>query len=298
MADNDDSVLGQLLEEDQKSGGGDDKSTSPDVETLQKQLEYEKQRNDSLQGRVDSQLKPLTQTVRDLQQQLARSREPEKKVDIPAAVTVQDIIKELTPEEREAVGEKQLAILARLIEKPTQAVVERVREELRQSFEQEFGSRVAALESQLTARAGEDLWDKVDALSPGAKAANDGEDPRWVEFLGRPDPISGRLRHHLGNAAVDAGDVGRLALLHNEFLKSIGREPDKAKSQDDSGMNLRPEGSRAEPGVSGSDKPRVRQDEIDAFYADLAKGKYEGKPELVDKMESVIMAAIQEGRVV
>ncbi len=73
------SVLGQLMADDEiEAAAGKKEEASPDVEALQRQLLYEKQRNDSLQGRVDSQLRPLTQTVRDLQQKLQGQAAPEK----------------------------------------------------------------------------------------------------------------------------------------------------------------------------------------------------------------------------
>lgn len=293
------SVLGQLLADEEKSGT--EAKSTPDVEALQRQLEYEKQRNDSLQGRVDSQLRPLNQTVRELQQQLNQVRSNPTRVEVPTApvvdVTVQDLLAELSPEDRELMGEKQLAILARLIEKPTQAMVDKVRSELQASFDERFDTRLRQMEGQVAGQTGRELWDRVDRLSPGARDRNDVDDPQWVEFLNQKDPISGRMRKDLGNAAVDAGDVARLALLHDEFLKSTGKaKPAEAAPRQN--MELRPDGSRAEPGVSSSTQPTIKNSEIEQFYKDLASGKYEGKPQLADKMEALITSAIQDGRVV
>jgi hypothetical protein len=296
------SVLGQLLA-DEAASATETKAT-PDVEALQRQLEYEKQRNDSLQGRVDSQLRPLNQTVRELQQQLNQQRAAPMRVEVPKApvvdVTVQDLLAELSPADRELMGEKQLAILAKLVEKPTQAMVNRVRTELQASFDARFEAQEAKLrqvEGQAAGQTGRELWDRVDQLSPGARDRNDVDDPKWVEFLNQKDPISGRMRKDLGNAAVDAGDVSRLALLHDEFLKSTGQTKavDQASGQN---RELRPDASRAEPGVSSSTLPTLKNSEIEQFYKDLASGKYEAKPQLADKMEALITAAIQDGRVV
>ena len=97
------SVLGQLLADEAKAAP--DKKATPDVEALQRQLEYEIQRNASLQGRVDSQLRPLNATVRELQQQLNQVRAAPARVEVPPAavvdVTVQDLLAELSPADRE-----------------------------------------------------------------------------------------------------------------------------------------------------------------------------------------------------
>ncbi len=290
------SVLGQLIA-DEEAGATESKVT-PDVEALQRQLEYEKQRNDSLQGRIDSQLRPLNQKVRELSQQLSTTP---TRVEVPvepvSSVTVQDLLAELSPADRELMGEKQLGILAKLIEKPTQAMVDNVRAELQASFDAKFDSRLRQVEGQVAGQSGRDLWDRVDQLSPGARDRNDSDDPQWVEYLNQRDPISGRLRKDLGNAAVDVGDVARLALMHDEFLKVTGQK--KAEEANaPANTELRPDGSRAEPAVSSSTKPTLKNSEIEQFYKDLASGKYEGKPQLADKMEALITAAIQDGRVV
>lgn len=285
------SVLGQLLA-DEAAAAEDKGEKAPDVEALQRQLEYEKQRNDSLQGRIDSQLRPLNQKVRELSQQLGTVAQAPVVAQTPAGVSVQDLLAELTPEEREAVGEKQLAILARLVEKPTQSMVDRVRAELQASFDM----RLRQIEGQVSSQSGKDLWERVDRLSPGVKDRNDADDPQWVEFLNQRDPISGRTRKELGNAAVDVGDVARLALLHDEFLKATG-QPKKEAEAAVSSSELRPDGSRAEPAVASSNKPHIRSDEVEKFYKDLANGKYEGKPELAEKMDALIAGAIQDGRV-
>jgi hypothetical protein len=288
------SVLGQLIAEakgEAEPSASAAAAVSPDVAALQKELEYERQRNASLQGRVDSQLRPLMQTVRELQQKAAAApaAAPEN------AVTVQDLLAELTPEEREAVGEKQLAILSRLVEKPTQSMVDRVRSELQQSFE----ARIRGMEGQLQAKAGQDFWARVDAISAGVKELNDRDDPQWLAFLDGTDKVSGLPRRTIGNAAVDIGDVGRVAGLHAEFLKSIGKPAGAGSATaTDRSFELRPEGSRAEPAVrDATQKPTLRRGEVEQFYKDLGNGKYDSKPEVVEKMEALITAALQDGRV-
>ena len=303
---NDVSILGQLIADEQAAAvaaagigtAGGKSVAAVDVDALQRQLDYEKSRNDSLQGRLDSQLRPLNQRVRELSQQVQAAQATPATATVPVAqVTVQDLLAELTPADRELVGEKELAIMARLIEKPTQSALDRMRAELQQSFEAKFDARLRQVESQASGNAVRDLWDRVDQLSPGIRDRNDSDDPQWVEFLNQRDPISGRLRKELGNSAVDVGDIGRLALLHDEFLKATGKDK-PAEEEPDRSSRLRPEGSRAEPAVSSGEKPSFTEADVNKFYKDLAEGKYAGQPELVEKIESQVTEAIQDGRVV
>jgi len=290
------SVLGQLLADETASSTGS--KTVPEVAELQRALEYERQRNASLEGRMDAQIRPLNATVRELRQRLNTApTRVEAPVEPVSSVTVQDLLAELSPADRELMGEKQLAILSRLIEKPTQAMVDKVRAELQASFDAKFDTRLRQVEGQVAGQSGRDLWDRVDQLSPGARDRNDSDDPQWVDYLNQRDPISGRLRKDLGNAAVDVGDVARLALMHDEFLKAIGQAKGK-EAEVPANNELRPDGSRAEPAVSSSTKPTLKNSEIEQFYKDLASGKYEGKPQLADKMEALITEAVQDGRVV
>jgi hypothetical protein len=299
------SILGQLIADEQAAavaaagiGTVGSKPAAVDVAALERELAYERQRNNSLQGRMDAQIRPLTQTVRELRQQVDSVRATPATATVPVAqVTVSDLLAELTPADRELVGEKELAIMARLIEKPTQSALDRMRAELQQSFEAKFDARLRQVESQASGNAVRDLWDRVDQLSPGIRDRNDSDDPQWVEFLNQRDPISGRLRKELGNSAVDVGDIGRLALLHDEFLKATGKDK-PAEEEPDRSSRLRPEGSRAEPAVSSGEKPSFTEADVNKFYKDLADGKYAGQPELVEKIESQVTEAIQDGRVV
>ena len=306
MKDENVSVLGQLIQQEteaaMKAAGVESVGGKPggisDMAALERALAFERQRNASLEGRVEAELRPLRSTVRELRQQVQAAQATPATETVPVAqVTVSDLLAELTPADRELVGEKELAIMARLIEKPTQSALDRMRAELQQSFEAKFDARLRQVESQASGNAVRDLWDRVDQLSPGIRDRNDLDDPQWVEFLNQRDPISGRLRKELGNSAVDVGDIGRLALLHDEFLKATGKDK-PAEEEPDRSSRLRPEGSRAEPAVSSGEKPSFTEADVNKFYKDLAEGKYAGQPELVEKIESQVTEAIQDGRVV
>ena len=300
--DDDDDILGSLLEED--SDNTLEKKTDEtdnQVAELQRQLELEHQRNSSLQGRVESQIRPLSDSVRTLQEKLAvQQKKPEKKTEVPPTVSVQDLLNDLSSEDREAIGEKQLSILANLIEKPTESKLAQAQAEFQNSqseLQAVYDKRIAQLESQIAGQTGSQLWEKVDQVSPGARSVNEANGPRWIAFLDGADSSSGRRRRDLGNAAVQVGDVVRLAALHNEFLETIGEQPAEDAKRDRSSQ-ARPEGTRAEPAVGeGAAKPSIKEADIAKFYSDLAQGKYVGKEKLADKMESAITTAIQEGRI-
>jgi len=70
-----------------------------------------------------------------------------------------------------------------------------------------------------------------------------------------------------------------------------------AGKANDLSRELRPEGSRVEPTGEASDKPTIKGSEVEKFYKDLADGKYTGRPEVANKMETLITSALQDGRV-
>ena len=250
-----------------------------EMELLKKQLAFEQHRNDSLQGRIDSQLRPMNDLVQSLRQEVAelRGREPVE----PA------YRRALKPEELEAIGEPT----AELNAKVAQTVVA----DALGAYQSQMEARLAQMEGQLLQRSSATLWDSVDKLAPGAKAANECPDPRWVQFLSGVDPASGRSRQALGEAAASSGDVRRLAALYQEFAEEVG-EPAERRERE-LGSRVRPESTQpVRPGVR---KPvMIRNSEIKKFYNDLARGHYEGNEERASKLEAAIELAQAEGRVI
>lgn len=265
------------------------------ADELKKQLAYEKHRNDSLQGRLESQLRPLNDLVRELRTKVAflegrASTAPSK----PAEPAGPSYLRHLKPEEVENIGKDVVDVQSRIARGEAEAVVEGLGadiEERRRATE----ARLAALEQERQESMGRDLWAKVEQHFPGATQIND--DPRWADFLDSNDPFSGRVRREFGEVAVRQGDIGRIVGLMKEFKASLGEpvvpptvKPDVVKAA-----------SSAAPGTArsvGSPKPMIRESQIKKFYDDWTRGKFRGKDDEARKIEASITAAVEDGRVI
>lgn len=252
-------------------------AAAPELGLLQKQLEYERHRNDSLQGRVDSQLRTQNELVQQLRAEIAQLKaQPQRPVD-PLHKRV------MSAEELEAVGERTAELNSRLATTAAQEAVAQARAEME--------ARMAQLEQaqaqSRSAQSGNAFWAAVERLAPGSRAANDSSEPGWVTFLNGVDSASGKTRMELGEAAVAAGDVHRVAQLYQEYA---------GKPKPDASHSVRPA-----PVAQGQDRPKrkasIRESEMKKFYEDLQRGRYAGQEEKAKQIEKAIEDAVLEGRI-
>ena len=265
-----------------------------DVDQLQRQLDYEKHRNDSLQGRLDSQLRPLNDTVRDLRSHISdlESRLEKRETDTKNAVPAH--LRHLSPGELENLDKDSVELQSRV----ARGVVEdALSTSERDSTErlQQVDQRIVALEAQKQAQTTSDFWGKVEKVVPGANTVND-SDPRWGTFLDTVDPLSGRSRREIGEVALSIGDVKRVAYLMQDFNKDVAGVAPAAPGP--APVVRRPEPVRATPAApAATAAPVIRHSQIRRFYDDLARGKFRGKEEQADRLEAAIINAVEDGRV-
>jgi len=297
------SVLGELLDENSpfepETEKPEEEKGNPDADALQQQLALERQRNDSLQGRVESQLRPMNDIVRKLQGEIedlkGKKDEEAPKVEVPT-----DPFAGLDAGELEALGdEPHRRVLAKVVNSTAAAIAQqsavavatKAAEKAAAKVRDELATRMAPMEQRMEAQSVGVLWDKVDKLVPGAKQLNERADGAWVDFLEGQDPFSGRPRRDLGTAAIEAGDVRRLADICREFTDQSGSRKGKATA--------RPKGISAQPEVGSADngKSVVHGSDITEFYTRLNKGFYDKDPKKAEKIEALIESAVAEGRV-
>ena len=261
------------------------------VETLQRQLGREKQRNASLLGRLESQLRPMNEVVKQLKEQNALLLQERERYPSPETVKKPAAERFLTEEDMLKLTPDQLDLQAKIARGMTASELERTRGEL-QVQQRQLEDRIAALEQTAVSRTTGAFWNAVERKVPGAKQANDEASPEWVAFLDEIDSDSGRSRRVLGEAAIVAGDVRRVADLVREYYERQGVEvPERVVSQ------VRPERAANPASRPATRKPSVRESEIKRFYDDVAKGVYVGRDDERKKLESVIDSALLEGRI-
>lgn len=148
-------------------------------------------------------------------------------------------------------------------------------------------------------------------------AALDKELPEWREintndeflaWLALPDPYSGAIRLDMLTKAYAAGHAPRVLAFFNGFLSEKGaKSPVKATAPDPSATRVAkiqladlaaPGRAKAAPSAPAEAPATVisRQD-IAAFYADVAAGKYRGRDAEKDAAEAILFAAQRDGRI-
>jgi len=272
-----------------------------DVAQLKAQLAYEKHRNDSLQGRLDSQLRPLNDTVRDLKAQLAamEARVTQKaKDDLGPAH-----LRHVKPEEVETLGKDVVDVQSRIARGEAEAAVQSSETEAVARHE-ELKKRLEQLEQGRQETAANVFWGKVEKLVPGAGAIN-ASDPRWGEFLNTADPLSGRMRREIGEVAISFEDVRRVVDLLNDFKEAVGEKTVSPApvtvSPVPAAGSVRPDVVRAGSSPAAAPaaaKAVIKESHIKKFYDDWARGKFNGRDAEAQKIADAIEAAVDEGRVI
>lgn len=264
-----------------------------ELERIRKELEAERHRNDSLQGRLDSQLRPMNDLVRELRGQIADLQTKVTKVATEPPKPAPT--RHLRPEEVEGAGKEAIDLQSRVAQGVAEDAVAPIISDVA-SKHAEVMQRLAQLEAEKAGRQAGDLWDSVEKLVPGAKKLNAG-DAGWFRFLDTVDPIVGRSRRELGEAAMSVGDVRRLGMLVQEYQEASGTgKPAPA-------AGVKPEVVRTEPAApaaaSGSRerKTTIRESDIKKFYTDWANGRYSGREAEAKRIDRAIDAALSEGRI-
>lgn len=191
----------------------------------------------------------------------------------------------LSEDEREMLGEENLAIVAKVADAKAQAkvtamegTIKRLEEQLAfyAGREQQRDQRAAVktLEEKMTEAY--DGWKKVD------------NDPAFAAWMSEVDPLTGKPRDYLFKAAQRSGDVERMA----DFYRKYG----EGKGARDPRQNLLTPAGR--PGVNEPQGGRVwSQRDVAEFYAKIRRGEFRGREAERQALEADLFAAQREGRV-
>jgi len=116
-------------------------------------------------------------------------------------------------------------------------------------------------------------------------------DKNFLEWMKHPDPYSGLQRNKLFLQAESGKDVARVAEFFVEYSQSIAKPNPSPLEQ-----HITPVGSGGAAPVTppSNDPPEViYTSEIDKFYDDVMKGRYEGRHKEVLEIEAKIDKASQ-----
>jgi len=264
--------------------------TSPMIEGLQKELELERQRTASLKGRIESQLKETHSENKELKSQISEMMSQLE--ELKQVNRTPGFKRKLSEEEINDVGEEVLELQDRVIKGTIEEELENGSiKELVQSL---VDKSVAAREEKIKPSVDKSwFWSNVENFYPGAKAINQ-SDAGWHSFLERYDSVSGLQYRQVGNKAIEEGDIPALVDLFKAYKPIVAQEQEPAIPA----PAAKPENVSARMSVENETPPVFTQAEVKKFYADRARGNFKGNQQEWKKLESEIMDAAQEGRII
>lgn len=138
--------------------------------------------------------------------------------------------------------------------------------------------------------------DRLEALVPEYAELN--VDKGFLSWMGEPDDFSGHIRGELFRKAEASGDVLRVADFFMQYKEH--KKPQQKPIPKDIQRHVTPVGSggSSAPVKRTSDqKIYYRESDINKFYSDLLKGRYNGQKSVVDATEAAIDLAYKENRI-
>jgi hypothetical protein len=264
----------------------------------------------TLQGMIEREVrekKALQQQIDGLQNTIAAVTSVQQ-TDSPPASGAQDKQQRLKAEDVEAYGEDMINVIRATAHDEFMPTIAELRKENSRLKEQLGG--VADYTRKSEVQQTEALLNKE---VPNWRQVN--EDPEFLQWLGEPDPFSGRLRHDL---LQEAGVNGpRILAFFKAYLTESqairGRQeapqqapqPPQAQRQgpivDPTSLVApgRPAVQNAGAGAAvDSEEPQIfTQKQITTFYREVQQGKWKNRPQDKDKLERAIHKAAMEGRV-
>lgn len=187
--------------------------------------------------------------------------------------------------------------LVEMVQRQTQHVLGSVAAKL-DGVVSSFEARLAQVEQSLkgttqtvAVTAEEVFFNKLAALVPDWEQVNASEG--FLTWLADADPVYGRPRQEALNAAQQNMDVARVSTIFNAFKATL---PKANQAQNTLAKQVSPKTAASAP-PAPTEKPTLTQTQIQAFYKELALGKYRGRESEAANLEAMINEAIADGRV-
>jgi len=137
--------------------------------------------------------------------------------------------------------------------------------------------------------------DKLGQVVPEYAELNTDKD--FIAWMREPDQYSGVPKITLLQQAEKARDVGRVAQFFMDYMVTL-ENPTIPKDME---RHVTPVGSGGGGNVrqprKNQDKGYYRKSDIDKFYADVMKGRYEGQADVIKATETAIEQAAIDGRI-
>lgn len=245
----------------------------------------------TLQGRYNSDVPKLQTQVSELKNQLEQAIAKLNEVAKPQAPQEKKPVAD--PQDVEAFGQDLVDMVQRVAERMFGGAAAEFQRQAAQ-----FEQRLVKLESALKGTtetvamtAEQAFFDRLTKLVPNWEEVNTNQ--AFLDWLAEIDPVYGQPRQAALDVAQQSLNSERAANVFKAFLATLPQTP-KPNPVD---KQVSPKAAASAAPTGTDNKPIITQAQIKAFYDDVAKGLYRGRPQEVQQIEAKINAAIAEGRV-
>ena len=247
----------------------------------------------SMEGRVKKQDAVINSLLGQVQQLSEPRPHPQMQPEPPKRSFI-------TEDERKAYGDDLLDLVSRKALETVQPHIERLAQENNQ------------LRQRLVRDEARSIYDILDGEIPNWRDIN--TDPEFLQWLSLPDRYSGAVKAGMLKTAFAAGEAGRVLVFFRGFLE----EHPEFGGQQTSAPQVAPAApapprkpsvqlrdlaapGRARPAPGGTQVPVepavITNKDLDRFYADVRRGRWDGRAEAKAIEENRLHAAVRDGRV-
>lgn len=247
----------------------------------------------TLQGLFNAEVPKLQQQNKELSAKLHEAIERMDKLSQQQSKPAEPQTPQLDPKDVENFGSD----LVEMVQRQTQQVLGSVAAKL-DGVVTSFEKRLVAVEQALkgttqtvAVTAEEVFFNKLTQVVPDWEQINANED--FLAWLADVDPVYGQPRQTALTTAQQKLDVARVAAVFNAFKATL---PKPNQAQNSLAKQVSPKTAASAP-PAPTEKPVITQAQIQAFYKDVATGKYRGREAEAANLEALINEAIADGRV-
>jgi len=287
--------------------GVQDQPDKPDDDT--KRQEQPSQSSDDFKHKYEVLRGMYNKDVQDLRYQLGllqgKLQEYEKRIqDIPKEPgqkqqdIAQAVLADIESDPDVGFLKTEAPYIWKALEKITSKVVRVTNDEVSR-----VASKIDEQSAKVTRSEEERFYDKLDTTIPDWEEIN--KSPEFIQWLSEVERYTGVSRHALLEDAYKRKDANRVVAFFEDFKTLNNKETQQKGAIPD---NKVPK-DVAPPKSAGTRKPLpgkeskqdfevIKSSDIQQFYSDVRRGKYEGRDEEKRKIEAKIERALVEGRII
>jgi hypothetical protein len=284
----------------------EDASTdTPDGDVVQTPPTDWENRYRTLQGKYDSEVPRLSQSVQRLESQLQEQRtlfaslnkaEKRKETEEPAAVTTRLV----SESEIDDYGPDAIDVMRRVAREEAEPLRQQ-NAELRRQL-QEARREQASMSTQVTQSREQQMKDILSREVEDWTKLND--DPDFIAWVDEQDPYAGATRRTLLQDAWNKGEIQRVVAFFQGYKRehtAVTPAPTKGSPAGRPSLESLAAPRRGSPGAEPTGAPQEgriwTQTDIANFYRDVQRGRFSGREAEQRKLEQDIFAANREGRI-